>query len=151
MINDKSRIYISTIKTKVLQRKIKDRESSIISRQTFLNQVSVSRHKRGNFLLRFSTSRSTRGGGRLTEGMEKVWHTERQVSQLFSYRFTFVITRRVAARRMSKINGSHLELFPRTFAFFSSRSPLLSLSLSLSLVLSPLSPLVTRYPAGIYN
>lgn len=48
-----------------------------------------------------------------------------QVSQLFSYRFTFVITRRVAARRMSKINGSHLELFPRTFAFFFSSRYLL--------------------------
>lgn len=65
-----------------------------------------------------------------------------QVSQLFSYRFTFVITRRVAARRMSKINGSHLELFPRTFAFFplalpptlTSRLPLpLFFSLSFSL------------------
>lgn len=91
----------------------------------------MSRHKRRNFLLRFSTQpRSPRSGVELTEGMEKVWHTERQVSQLFSYRFTFVITRRVAARRMSKINGSHLELFPRTFAFFFSLSPLLHFSLS---------------------
>lgn len=89
----------------------------------------MSQHKRGNFLLRFSTQpRSPRSGVELTEGMEKVWHTERQVSQLFSYRFTFVITRRVAARRMSKINGSHLELFPRTFF---SLAPLFSLFLSL--------------------
>jgi len=71
-----------------------------------------------------------------------------QVSQLFSYRFTFVITRRVAARRMSKINGSHLELFPRTFFF-----------LPLPLVLLPARSLYVysflfsryRYTAGIYN
>lgn len=98
-----------------------------------------------------------------------------QVSQLFSYRFTFVITRRVAARRMSKINGSHLELFPRTFAFFSPRTlalshvaslarcPSLSLSLYLSFSLSnsldsrlfiSLSFSFSsryRYTAGIYN
>lgn len=82
------------------------------------------RDKKGGNLLRkrdfalttrgmvLAARRTARGRGRAGMGG--------QVSQLFSYRFTFVITRRVAARRMSKINGSHLELFPRTFAFFSS-------------------------------
>lgn len=75
-----------------------------------------------------------------------------QVSQLFSYRFTFVITRRVAARRMSKINGSHLELFPRTFAFFSRvLTPSLSFSFSplrLASIRSSLPVLVTVTSQG---
>lgn len=110
--------------------------------------------KKGNLLRKRDFALTTRGMG---FAARRTARRERgragmggQVSQLFSYRFTFVITRRVAARRMSKINGSHLELFPRTFAFF---------FLSLHLALLPARSLYVysflfpryRYTVGIYN